>query len=75
MVDTEIAGPRVPLGGCPPSGVTHPSIRSSNVIREADHFRVRRMNSISATMPASVAVGWCFGVLDRSCSPRSPYLR
>lgn len=34
-----------------------PSVRSSNVIREADHFRVRRMDSILATIPAAVAVG------------------
>ena len=50
-----------------------PSVRSSNVIREADHFRARRMDSISVTISAAVAVGWCFGVLDRSCNPRSPY--
>ena len=52
-----------------------PSVRSSNVIREADHFRVRRIASISATISAAVAVGWWCGVLDRSSSPRSPYLR
>jgi hypothetical protein len=37
--------------------MTVPSIRSSNVIREADHFRVRRIASISATSLAAVAVG------------------
>lgn len=55
--------------------MTVPSIRSSNVMREADHFRVRRMDSMPATTSAAVAVGWCFGALERSCSPRSPYLR
>ncbi len=55
--------------------MTMPSVPSSKVMREADHFRVRRMDSISVTIPAAVAAGWCIGVLDRSCSPRSPYLR
>ncbi len=53
--------------------MTMPSARNSNVIREADHFRVRRIASISATIPAAVAVGWWIGVLDRSCNPRSPH--
>ncbi len=55
--------------------MTMPSVPSSKVMREADHFRVRRMDSISVTIPAAVAAGWCIGVLDRSCNPRSPYLR
>ena len=38
-----------------------PSVRNSNVIREADHFRVRRIASISATIPAAVTVGWWIG--------------
>jgi len=37
--------------------MTMPSVRNSNVIRDADHFRVRRIASISATSPASVAAG------------------
>ena len=47
---------------------TMPSIDSSDVIRETDHFRLRRINSISATLPAAEAVG-CL-VPHSGCTPR-----
>lgn len=53
--------------------ITVPDPDSQGSVRATG--RVRRMNSISATTPAAVAAGWCFGVLDRSRSPSSPYSR
>src|SRR5215212_5417037 len=48
---------------------------SSKAIRDADHFRVRRIASISATTSAAVAVGWRCGAQERSSRPSSPNRR